>query len=33
MTQRPEMHGPPRYLTPDWDEAPQERPDQQEAKP
>lgn len=21
MTQRPEMHGPPRYLTPDWDEA------------
>jgi glyoxylase-like metal-dependent hydrolase (beta-lactamase superfamily II) len=21
MTQRPEMHGPPRYLTPDWDAA------------
>ena len=21
LTQKPEMHGPPRYLTPDWDEA------------
>lgn len=21
MTQKPEMHGPPRYLTPDWDDA------------
>jgi glyoxylase-like metal-dependent hydrolase (beta-lactamase superfamily II) len=23
LTQKPEMHGPPRYLTPDWDEAEQ----------
>jgi glyoxylase-like metal-dependent hydrolase (beta-lactamase superfamily II) len=23
VTQKPEMHGPPRYLTPDWDEAEQ----------